>query len=226
MRFRYLMILGTLVLPCSNAWAQNTLAAAIFAQYRVAPVIPFAAFDRESPVAPLPGSTIAEIAQRTLDGTSTTDLSAAAVCTLPRFNTGKFRGTQGFRQLFPASNPANRAELRLLFGFDDDALTAIQSYEITISSASFLTVPYDQLLDIKTQTRALQGCSGAKPSAARTVIKPVVANVDVVFRLARPFPDETVRALQKRFSSHPHEAQDLEYRLSIHRRLIALGMED
>ncbi len=222
MRFRYLMMLGTLVLPCSNAWAQNTLAAMIFVQYRVAPVVPFTPFDQDSP--PLPGSTVAGLALRTLDGTSTADLSNATVCSLPRPNSGGFRGTQGFRQVFPAGNPANRTELRLLFGLDDDdALAAIQSYEITISSAAFLTVPFDRLPNIKTQTRALRGCSGA--AATSTVIKPVVADVDVVFRLARPFPDQTVRALQKRFS-HPPEAQNLEYRLSLHRRLIALGLED
>jgi hypothetical protein len=226
MRFRYLVLLGMLLLPCADARAQNTLAAMISAQYRVAPLVPFAAFDPDSPNAPLPGSTIAGFAQRTLDGISITDLSAATVCRSDRINTGGFQGTQGFRQLFQAVNPVNKAELRLLFGFDDDALAAIQAYDITISSAGFLTVPTDQKAAIKAQTKVLAECSRADPSATRTAIKPIVANVAVVFRLARPFSDETVRALRKRFPGYPHEAQALEYRLSIQRRLIALGMED
>jgi len=224
MRFRYLVLLAALALPCSNARAQNTLAAAIFANYRVAPVIPFAAFDRDSEAAPLPGTTIADISRQTLDGTATIDVSAATVCASPRSNTGKFRGTQGFRQTFPATNQVNRAELRLLFGFDDRALAAVEAYEVTVSSASFLTIPYDRLLDGKAQTRVLGKCAGA--ASSRTVIKPVVANVAVTFRLARPFSDEAVRALQTRFSRHSHETQNLEYRLSIHRNLIALGIED
>jgi hypothetical protein len=226
MRFRYLVLLGAFVLPCSNASAQNTLAAMISNQYRVAPVVPFAAFDRESAAAPLPGSTIGELSQHTLDGISTTDLSAATVCKSQSFNYGPFTGTQGFRQLFPAGSPANRTELRLLFGFDDDALAAIQSYDVTVSSAGFLTVPYDRLPDIKAQTRARGRCSGPDSSRYRTVIKPVVANVGVAFRLARPFSEETLRFLRQKFPGHPHEAQNLEYRLSMHSRLIALGLED
>jgi hypothetical protein len=225
MRFRYLVLVGTLVLPCP-AWAQNTLAAMIFTQYRVAPVIPFAAFDPESSNAPLPGSTIADISQRMLDGISTTDLSTATICKPSRTATGQFQGTQGFRQLFPAGNPENKAELRLLFGFDNDALSAIQTYETTISSANFLTIPTDRLAAIKAQGRVLGKCSRAGSSGTKTAIKPIVANVAVVFKLARPFSDETVRRLQQRFPGHPHEAEGLDYRLSMHRRLIALGMED
>jgi hypothetical protein len=119
MRFRNLVLVGTLVLPCP-ALAQNTLAAMIFTQYRVAPVIPFAAFHPESPNAPLPGSAIADISQRMLDGISATDLSTATICRPSRTATGQFQGTQGFRRLFPAGNPENKAELRLLFGFDND----------------------------------------------------------------------------------------------------------
>lgn len=225
MRFGTLVLVGTLLLPCP-AWAQNTLAAMISAQYRVAPVIPFAAFDPESPHAPLPGSTITDISQRMLDGISAIDLSAANICKPSHAATSQFQGTQGFRQLFPAQNPDNKAELRLLFGFDDDALAAIQAYETTISSASFLTIPTDRLAAVKTQSRALGKCSQAGSAGTRTAIKPVVANVAVVFKLARPFSDETARRLQQRFPGHPHEVEGLDYRLSTHRRLIALGMQD
>jgi hypothetical protein len=226
MRFRYLVMLGALVLPCSGASAQNTLAAMIYAQYRVAPVVPFTAFDPDSATAPFPGSTIKNLSQRPLDGIATTDLAAATVCTLQGFSYGKFRGTQGFRQTFAAGDAANKAELRLLFGFDDDTVAAIQAYEITVFAASFLTTPYNQLLDIKAQTRSLERCSGAASQATRTAVKPIVADVAVMFRLARPFPDETLRALQKKFLLHSPAAQGLEYRLLMHRRLIALGMED
>jgi hypothetical protein len=225
MRFRYLVLVGTLLLPCP-AWAQNTLAAMIFTQYRVAPVIPFAAFDPESPNAPLPGSTIADISQRMLDGISATDLSIATICKPSRTAAGQFQGTQGFRRLFPAANPENKAELRLLFGFDDDALSAIQTYETTISSANFLTIPTDRLAAIKAQSRVLGKCSQAGSSGTKTAIKPIVANVAVVFKLARPFTDETLRRLQQRFPGYPHEVEGLDYRLSMHRRLIALGMAD
>jgi hypothetical protein len=225
MRFRTLVLLGTLLLPCP-ALAQNTLAAMISAQYRVAPVIPFAAFDPESPNAPLPGSAIADSSQRMLDGISTTDLSTATICKPSRGATSQFQGTQGFRQLFPAQNPENKAELRLVFGFDDDALAAIQSYETTISSANFLTIPADRLAALKAQSRVLGKCSEAGSSGTRTAIKPIVANVAVVFKLARPFSDETARRLQQRFPGDPHEVEGLDYRLSMHRRLIALGMQD
>ena len=225
MRFRTLVLVGTLLLPYP-AWAQNTLAAMIFTQYRVAPVIPFAAFDPESPNAPLPGSTIADISRRMLDGISAADLSTATICRPSRTATGQFQGTQGFHQSFPAQNPENKTELRLLFGLDDDALSAIQTYETTISSASFLTMPTDRLAAIKTQSRALGKCPQAGSSRTRTAIKPIVANVAVVFKLARPFSDETVRGLQARFPGHPHEVEGLGYGLSMHRRLIALGMQD
>ena len=223
MRFRYLVLVGTLVLPCP-ASAQNTLAAMIFGQYRVAPVIPFALFDPDSPNAPLPGSTVVAISQRMLDGISVVDLSAATICKPSQTATGQFQGTQGFRQSFPAGTPENKAELRLLFGFDNDALSAIQTYETTVSSANFLTIPTDRLAAIKAQ--GLGKCPQAAGSGARTAIKPVVANVAVVFKLARPFSNETVRRLQQRFPGHPHEVEGLDYRLSMHRRLIALGMED
>ena len=225
MRFRTLVLLGTLALPCP-AWAQNTLAAMISTQYRVAPVIPFATFDPESPNAPLPGSSIAGISQRTLGGISATDLSTATICKPPRNATGQFQGAQGFRRLFPAGDPENKAELRLLFGFDDDALSAIQTYETTISSANFLTIPTDRLAAIKAQGRVSGKCSQAGSSATKTAIKPIFANVAIVFNLARPFSDETVRRLQQRFPGHHHEVAGLDYRLSMHRRLIALGMED
>jgi hypothetical protein len=224
MRFRTLVLVGTLVLP-GPAWAQNTLAAMISNQYRVAPVIPFAAFDPESPNAPLPGSIIADISQRTLDGISTIDLLTAVICKPSRTDTGQFQGTQGFRQSFPAGNPENKAELRLLFGFDNDALSAIQTYETTISSASFLTIPTGRLAAIKAQSRVLGKCSQAGSSGTKIAIKPIVANVAVIFKLARPFSDETVRRLQAQFPG-PHEVEGLDYRLSMHRRLIALGMED
>jgi hypothetical protein len=224
MRFRTLVLVGTLVLPCP-ARAQNTLAAMISAQYRVAPVIPFAAFDPESPNAPVPGSTIADISQRMLDGIATTDLSTATICKPSHAATGQFQGTQGFRQSFPAGEPENKAELRLLFGFDNDALSAIQTYETTISSVSFLTIPTDRLAAIKAQSRVLGKCSEAGSLATRTVIKPIVANVAVVFKLARPFSDETVRRLQARLTGPPH-VEGLDFRVSMHRRLIALGMEN
>jgi hypothetical protein len=223
MRLRNLVLLITMVLACSNASAQNTLAAMISDQYRVAPVIPFVAFDPDSPAAPLPGSTIVELFRRMLDGISTADLSSATVCTVQRFSPGQFHGTQGFRQTFSAGTPPNRAELRLLFGFDDEALSAIQTYEITISSASFVTIPTDRLQDIKARTRVSGRC--AQANASSTVVKPIVANVGVTFRLSRPFADETVRALQRRFPGHSHEIQALEYRLSMQRRLIALGLD-
>jgi hypothetical protein len=226
MRFRSLVLFAALLLPCPKASAQNTLAAMVSLQYRVAPVVPFAAFDPDSPTAPLPGSTIANVSQRPLDGISTIDLSSATVCTAQRFNIGQFQGTQGFRQLFQAGSPANTTELRLLFGFDDNALAAIQAYEITISSASFTTVPTGRLQDIKARTRAMARCSQGNPSARRTTIKPVVANVDAVFRLSRPFADETLHALRQRFSGRANESPNLEYRLSMHRRLIGLGLED
>jgi hypothetical protein len=225
MRFRYLVLVGALVVPCP-ASAQNTLAAMISTQYRVAPVIPFAAFDPDSPNAPLPGSAIAGISQRMLDGISVTDLSTATICKPPQPVTGQFQGTQGFRQSFPAGNPENKAELRLLFGFDNDALSAIQTYETTISSANFLTIPTDRLAAVKAQSRVLGKCAEAGASATRIAIKPIVANVAVIFKLARPFSDETLRHLQQRFPGHPQGVEGLDYRLSINRRLIGLGMED
>jgi hypothetical protein len=225
MRFRYLVLVGALALPYP-AWAQNTLAAMISSQYRVTPVIPFALFDPESPNAPLPGSTIATIAQRKLDGISVVDLSTATICKPSQIVIGQFQGTQGFRQSFPAGNPANKAELRLLFGFDDDALSSIQTYETTISSASFLTIPTDRLAAVKAQSSVLGKCSQAGSPGTRTAIKPIVANVAVVFKLARPFSDETLRRLQQRFPGHPYGVEGLDYRLSMYRRLIALGTED
>ena len=213
-------------LQYSNAWAQNTLAAAIWNQYRVPPVLPFVAFEQDSATTPLPGSAVVDISQRTLDGISTYDLSTATVCTLQNFNYPKLRGTQGFRQVFPASDAVNRTELRLLFAFDDEALAAIRSYEVKISSARFLTIPYDQLLAVKTQTRDLGKCSGSRSAEIKTIIKPIVANIDVVFQLTRPFSDETVGGLRKRLAIDLQKADSLEYKLAIHQRLIALGIAD
>jgi hypothetical protein len=161
-----------------------------------------------------------------LDGISAADLSTATICKPSRTATGQFQGTQGFRQSFPAGNPENKAELRLLFGFDDDALSAIQAYETTISSANFLTIPTDRLAAIKAQSRISGKCSQAGSSGTRTAIKPIVANVAVVFKLTRPFSDETVRRLQARFPGHSHAVEGFDYRLSMHRRLVGLGMED
>ena len=162
-RFRCLIVLLAF-LHCSNAWAQNTLAAAIWSQYRVPAVLPFAAFEQDSPATPLPGSAIAGLSQRSFDGVATYDLSAAKVCSLQNFNYPKFRGTQGFRFFFQASGSLNRAELQLLFGLDDDELKTIRSYEITVHSALFLTIPYDQLLKNKTEARSLERCSSSNQS--------------------------------------------------------------
>jgi hypothetical protein len=107
-----LLILGAFIVQSSNAWAEGTLAAAIWNQYRTPPVIPFAAFRPDAAVAALPGAAFRGMSERTLDGVSTYDLSAATVCALPNFDYPKFRGTQGFRQTFAAGEPANRIELR------------------------------------------------------------------------------------------------------------------
>jgi hypothetical protein len=223
---RSLLIVGAFILQSSNACAESTLAAAIWNQYRTPPVIPFAAFQHDAAVAPLPGSTVRGMPGRTLDGVSTYDLSAATVCALPNFDYPKFRGTQGFRQTFAAGEPANKTELRLLFAFDDEALAAIRSYEVTVSSARFLTIPYDQLLAVKAQTRDLERCSGVDPAAFKTVLKPIVADVDFRFQLARPFAEETVRQLGKKFVVDLRNAESLEYKVSVRHRLIALGIAE
>jgi hypothetical protein len=211
----------------SNAWAQNTLAAAIWKQYRVPAVLPFAAFEQDSPAAPLPGSAIAGLSQRSFDGVSTYDLSAAVICTLQYFAYPKFRGTQGFRYAFSASSLSNRTELQFLFAFDDDELKTIRSYEITVHSALFLTIPYDQLLKNKTEARSLERCSNANPSEIKTVIKPIIADVDVILRVARPLPDETLRKLRRKFAVDQQRGEPLiEYKLSTRQQLIALGISD
>jgi hypothetical protein len=225
MRIRHLIVLGIL-LQCPSAWAQDTLAAAIWSQYRVAPILPFAAFEHDSATAPLPGSTIGGVSERTLDGIFTYDLSGATICTSQNFDYPKFRGTQGFRQAFQAASAANRIELRVLFAFDDEALAAIRSYEVTISSARFLTIPFDQLLTVKTQTRDLGACSELRAATFRTAIKPIVANVDVVFQLTRPFSDETLKRLRVKPAIDLQQTERLEYRLVIYRKLIALGIAD
>jgi hypothetical protein len=223
---RSLLLLGAFILQSSNASAESTLAAAIWNQYRTPPVIPFAAFQHDAAAAALPGSAVRGISGRTLDGVSTYDLSAATACALSNFDYPKFRGTQGFRQTFAAGEPANKTELRLLFAFDDEALAAIRSYEVTVSSARFLTIPYDQLLAVKAQTRDLERCSGVDPAAFKTVLKPIVADVDFRFQLARPFAEETVRQLGKKFVVDLRNAESLEYKVSVRHRLIALGIAE
>jgi hypothetical protein len=220
---RSLLILGALILQSSNAWAESTLAAAIWNQYRTPPVIPFAAFSPDAAVAALPGSAVRGLSGRTLDGVFAFDLSAATVCASPNFDYPKFRGTQGFRQTFAAGEPANRTELRLLFAFDDETLAAIRSYEVTVSSARFLTIPYDQLLAVKAQASDPGRCPGADPAALKTILKPIVADVDFRFQLARPFAGETVRQLGRKFAVDPRNAESLDVKVSAHHRLIALG---
>ena len=222
---RYLIIVGA-ILQCSGAWAQNTLAAAIWNQYRVSPTIPFVAFEQDSPTAPFPGSTITDISARTLDGISTYDLSTATVCTVQNYDYPKLRGTQGFRQTFTAGGAPSRTELRLLFAFDDDTLATIRSYQATISQAQFLTIPYDRVLAVQAQTRGLPGCSGPKPSAFKTVIKPIVANIEIVFQLTRPLSAEAVRALRRTLAPDLQETKSLEVRFSINHKLIALGITE
>jgi hypothetical protein len=212
-----------LFLHCGSAEAQNTLVAAIWNQYRVAPVVPFAPFAQDSPAAPLPGSTVENIVQRTLDGISIVDLSNASICTLQNFDYPKLRGTQGFRQPFPAGEAANKSELRLLFAFDDEALAAIRSYQVTVSAARFVTIPYDQLLMVRDQTREAGKCSGSR--SARTIIKPIIANVEVVFQLTRPFSDKTIQGLRKNFAVD-QKPESLDCRLLMPQKLIALGIAD
>jgi hypothetical protein len=223
---RSLLLLGALILHPSNAWAESTLAAAIWNQYRTPPVIPLVALQPDAAVAPLPGAAVRGLSRGTLDGVSTYDLSAATVCALPDFDYPKFRGTQGFRQTFAAGAPASKTELRLLFAFDDEALAAIRSYEVTVSSARFLTIPYDQLLAVQARTRDLERCSGADPAAFKTVLKPIIADVDFRFQLARPFAEETVRQLGSKFVVDPRDAERLEYKVSARHRLIALGIAE
>jgi hypothetical protein len=223
---RSLLIFGALVLQSSNAHAESTLAAAIWNQYRTPPVIPFATFRPDAAAAALPGAAIRGMSGRALDGLSTYDLSAATVCALPNFAYPKFRGTQGFRQTFSGGEPANKTELRLLFAFDDEALAAIRSYEVTVSSARFLTIPYDQLLAVQAQTSDLERCPGAGPAAFKTVLKPIVADVDFRFQLARPFTEETVRQLGRKFATDPRTTESLEYKVTVRHRLIALGIAE
>jgi hypothetical protein len=225
MRWRCLLALAVF-LQCSAACAQGTLAAAIWNQYRVPPVLPFVAFAPDSPKAPLPGSTIAGLSQRTFDGVSSYDLSSAKVCPLQNFDYPKLRATQGFRFSFQASGPLNRAELQLLFALDDDALKVVQSYEVTVHSARFLTIPYDQVLKYRAQANDLGRCSTANPSALKTVVKPIIADIDVIFRLARPFSDQTVERLRKNFATDQQRVEGLEYKLLIRQRLVALGIAD
>jgi hypothetical protein len=216
--------LSAFILQSSNACAESTLAAAIWNQYRTRPVIPFAAFRPDAAAAAVPGSAVRGMSGRVLDGVSTYDLSAATVCALPNFAYPKFRGTQGFRQNFVAGEPANKTELRLLFAFDDETLAAIRSYEVTVSSARFLTIPYDQLLAVQAETRDLERCRGADPAVFKTVLKPIVADVDFRFQLARPFAEETVRQLGKKFVVDLRNTESLEYKVSVRHRLIALGI--
>jgi hypothetical protein len=223
---RSLVLLGALILQSSNACAEGTLAAAIWNQYRTPPVVPFAAFQPGAAAAALPGAAIRGMSGRALDGVSTYDLSAATVCALPNFAYPKFRGTQGFRQAFAGVESANKIELRLLFAFDDEALAAIRSYEVTVSSARFLTIPYDQLLAIQTQTSDLERCQGADRAAFKTVLKPIVADVDFRFQLARPFAKETLRQLDRKFVVDPRDVESLEYKVSARHRLIAIGIAE
>jgi hypothetical protein len=221
-----LLILGAFILQSSDACAESTLAAAIWNQYRTPPVIPFAAFQPDPAAAALPGAAIRGVSGRALDGVSTYDLSAATVCALPNFAYPKFRGTQGFRQTFAGVEPVNKIELRLLFAFDDEVLAAIRSYEVTVSSARFLTIPYDQLLAVQAQTSDLERCPGAAPAAFKTVLKPIVADVDFRFQLSRPFAEETVRQLGRKFVVDPRNTESLEYKVSARHRLIALGIAE
>lgn len=222
--FRY-VILCIFILQSPSAWAQNTLVATIWGQYRVPPILPFAAFEQDLNAVPLPGSTIRGISTRTLDGVSTYDLSDATICSSPNFNYPKFRGTQGFRRSFPAENPLNKTELRLLFAFDDDALPLIQSYEVTVS-ARFLTIPYDQVLSVSTQTKSAGRCSGSNAPALKTVVKPIVADIQIIFQLTRPLSEETMRRLNGKLTVDQPKTEGARYQLSMHQKLIALGLSD
>jgi hypothetical protein len=94
---------------------------------------------------------------------------------------------------------------------------------VTVSSARFLTILYN--LAVKAQTRDLERCPAADPAAAtfKTILKPIVADVDFRFQLARPFARETVRQLGSKFVVDPRSTESLDYKISVRHGLIALG---
>ena len=93
-------------------------------------------------------------------------------------------------------------------------------------SARFLTIPYDQLLAIQAQTSDLERCPGADRAAFKTVLKPIVADIDFRFQLARPFAEETIRQLGKKFVVDPRDGERPEYKVSARHRLIAIGIAE
>ena len=60
----------------------------------------------------------------------------------------------------------------------------------------------------------------------KTVLKPIVADVDFRFQLARPFAEETVRQLGRKFATDPRTTESLEYKVTVRHRLIALGIAE
>lgn len=217
------VVLSALAMHGSCARAQATLTSAIWNQYNVAPTLPFVAYDPDSINAPVPGAAIGNISQHSLGSILVYDLSAAVICSLREFSYPKLRGTQGFRQSFSAGYEANRTELKLLFAFDDKALSAIRAYEVTLSSASFLTIPFNQLLNIKTQVQDDPRCSGFQPT--KTISKPIVADIGFVFQLTHPFSPETEKRLRENFATESGGG-DPVFKLSMPHRLVALGIID
>lgn len=218
------VVLSALAVPSTCARAQATLTSAIWHQYNVVPTVPFVAFDPDSTDAPVPGAAIGNISQHSQGSILVYDLSAAVICSPREFSYPKLRGTQGFRQSFSATYEANRTELKLLFAFDDKALSAIRTYEVTLSSASFLTIPFNQLLNIKTQVQDDPRCSGFRPT--KTISKPIVADVGFVFQLTHPFSPETEKRLRESFAAEQSKGGDPVFKLSMPHRLVALGIID
>ena len=132
------------------------------------------------------GSTIADISQRMLDGISTTDLSTATICKPSQRRTGQFQGTQGFRQYSRRGTRRTRPSC----GCSSASITTRSlpsrptkpPYLRPISSPSHRPVAA-----IKAQGRVLGNAAQAGSSGTRTAIKPIVANVAVVFKLAGRF---------------------------------------
>ena len=71
-----------------------------------------------------------------------------------------------------------------------------------------------------------QHCRARRSAACRDTRKPIVADIDFRFQLARPFAEETIRQLGKKFVVDPRDGERLEYKVSARHRLIAIGIAE
>lgn len=206
----------------TTAGAQTTLAATIWKHYQATPTLPFTAFKYDSAEIPLPGATISNLSQRMIDGVLTYDPTGAVICSAQKFDYPKLRGTQGLRQTFSADNRTNKFELKLLLDLNEDALSAVRSYEVILHSVHYATIPYNQLLAVKAETSKDKKCTSLL-APTKTVSKPIIANVDIVLRLGRDFSSETLTQISRHSTIEVmNGVQSLK--ISMPQRLIALGV--